>query len=137
MCSGCTIVHTLVSFWMQEVKELCDADLEFHFDLKISSDVHPIDQLPQDHLLPLDAASGIQVGPGHDLVILLLYGNSGALQISRFFLSLFQFLCQRRQFTSGVLYHLAKDVSSKTASPIDGLDDLFLVALQLSLRGGM
>ena len=83
MCSGCTIAHTLVSFWMQEVEELCDTDLEFHFDLKIPSDVHPIDQLSQDHLLPLDAASGIQVGPGHDLVGFLLDRSTGRRPLGR------------------------------------------------------
>lgn len=137
MLSGCAIVHTRVPFRMQEVEELCDADLEFHFDLKIPSDVHPVDQLPQDQLFSLDAASGIQVCPGHDLVILFLHGNSRVLQISRFSLGLFQFLCQSRQFVSGVLDHLTEDVRSETTSPVDGLDDFFLVALQLSLRGGM
>jgi len=76
MLSGCTIVHTLVPFWMQEVKELYNADLEFHFDLKIPSDVHSVDQLPQDHLLPLNAASDIQACPGHDLVVVLSDSNT-------------------------------------------------------------
>ena len=71
------------------------------------------------------------------LVILFLHGNSRVLQISRFSLGLFQFLCQSRQFVSGVLDHLTEDVRSETTSPVDGLDDFFLVALQLSLRGGM
>ena len=104
MFSGCTIVHTLVPFGIQEVEELCDADFKFHFDFKILSDIHPLNELPQDHLLSLDTTPRIQVGPGHNLVILLLDGNGRALQISRFFLGLFQFLGQRRQFASGVRY---------------------------------
>lgn len=137
MPSGCAIVHTLVPFRIQEVEELCDTDFEFHFDFKVLPDIHPLNELPQDHLLSLNAAARIQVGPRHDLVILLLNGNGRVFQISRFFLGLFQLLCQCRQFAPGVLYHLAEDVRSKTTSPVDGLDDFFLVALQLSLRGGM
>ena len=72
MLSGCTIVHTLVPFRMQEVEELCDTDFEFYFDFKVLADIYSINELPQDHLLTLDAASRIQVGPGHDLIILLL-----------------------------------------------------------------
>ena len=117
MLSGCTIVHTLVPFRMQEVEELCDTDFEFHFDFKVPPDIHPLNELPQDHLLSLNAAARIQVGPGHDLVILLLNGNGRVFQISRFFLGLFQLLCQCRQFAPGVLYHLTEDVRSKTTSP--------------------
>ena len=64
MLSGCTIVHTLVPFRIQEVEELCDTDFEFHFDFKVLPDIHPLNELPQDHLLSLDTAPRIQVGPG-------------------------------------------------------------------------
>ena len=83
MLSGCTIVHTLVPFRIQEVEELCDTDFEFHFDFKVLPDIHPLNELPQDHLLSLDTAPRIQVGPGHNLVILLLDGNGKVFQISR------------------------------------------------------
>lgn len=39
MLSGCTIVHTLVPFRMQEVEELCDTDFEFYFDFKVPPDI--------------------------------------------------------------------------------------------------
>ena len=84
MLSGCTIVDTLVPFRIQEVEELCDADFKFHCDFKVLSDIHPLNELPQDHLLSLNAAARIQVGPGHDFVILFLYVNGRALQISCF-----------------------------------------------------
>lgn len=59
MLSGCTIVHTLVPFRMQEVEELCDTDFEFHFDFKVPPDIHPLNELPQDHLLSLDTTPRI------------------------------------------------------------------------------
>lgn len=46
MLSGCTIVHTLVPFRIQEVEKLCDTDFEFHFDFKVSLDIHPLNELP-------------------------------------------------------------------------------------------
>ena len=122
---------------MQEVEELYHTDVELYFDFKVLADIYSINELPQDHLLTLDAASRIQVGPGHDLIILLLNSNGRTLQISRFCFGLFQFLCQIQQFVPGFLYHLTENICSETASPVDGLDDLFFVAFQLPLRGGM
>lgn len=57
MLSGCAIVHTPVPFRIQEVKELCDTDFELHFDFKVLPDIHPLNELPQDHLLTLNATT--------------------------------------------------------------------------------
>lgn len=83
MLSGCAIFHTRVPFRMQEVEELCDTDFEFRFDFKVFPDIRPLHKLPRDHLLSLDTAPRIQVGPRHNLVILFLDGNGRALQFSR------------------------------------------------------
>ena len=66
------------------IEELYHTDVELYFDFKVLADIYSINELPQDHLLTLDAASRIQVGPGHDLVILLLNGNGRVFQISAF-----------------------------------------------------
>lgn len=83
MLSGCAIFHTRVPFRMQEVEELCDTDFEFRFDFKVPPDIHPLNELPRDHLLSLDTAPRIQVVPRHNLVILFLDGNGRAFQFSR------------------------------------------------------
>lgn len=59
MFLGCAIIQTFVPIRMQEVEKLSDTDFEFHFDFKVLPDIHPLNELSQDHFLSLDTAPRI------------------------------------------------------------------------------